>query len=343
MNTRQKILFLLLELSVPAVFAVTESERISALEKRVESLEALEKHVETLEATLNSLEPQLVARYGLKRNCVTPSVINGEALCIHKIKPGVRCSAVCNPGYIGTPGKTDSHCKDDGFWTVDLQCEIPLVLVSGGNVDQSNNGDSGVELLSFYPSKGCDRNISDMPLAGGSHRSLHNMIFVPPQKVLACNGMTGKHEATCDEWNVESDRWKHYAYPNKGCDHSWLCGRHHTDEEKGRYAAEGMHVGRRILIMGGMVYDGEGHTPSNKVRDQIIEDSDFDNLAGLSKSRAFFCAVKVKEGGFLEIGGLGTSQKGNVVLRGSHYRKIGFYGIGGLDEISKVTDMSTPR
>ena len=58
-------------------------------------------------------------------------------------------------GFIGTPGKDVTLCKEDGGWTMDLQCEIPLVLLSGGTVDANNGGDSGVELLSLYPSKGC--------------------------------------------------------------------------------------------------------------------------------------------------------------------------------------------
>ena len=206
MKAKEKIFVLLLGLSLKSVLAITDSQKISALEKRVESLEA----------TLDALEPLFVARYGLIRNCLVPTVPNGEAQCAEKLKPGARCSVVCNPGYIATPGKDDTSCKEDGFWTVDLQCEIPLVIVSGGTVDQTNGGDSGVELISFYPSKGCDRNIADMPLAGGSSRTLHSLVFVPPQRVLACNGMTSKNEATCDALNVRDNTWKHQSYPNKG-------------------------------------------------------------------------------------------------------------------------------
>ena len=75
-------------------------------------------------------------------------------------------------------------------------------------MDHGNSGDSGVEVLSFYPSSGCDRDISDMPLAEGSARSLHNLVYVPKERVLACNGMTSKNEATCDAWSIVNNTWK---------------------------------------------------------------------------------------------------------------------------------------
>merc|ERR1711892_1019605 len=180
--------------------------------------------------TLSNFEPLFVARYGLIRNCLTPIVPNGEANCDEKLRPGAKCSLVCNPGFIATPDKDVTRCKNDGY--------------------------SGGELLSFYPSKGCDRNIADMPLAGGSSRTLHNLVFVPPQRVLACNGMTSKNEATCDALNVRDNTWKHQSYPNKGsklmgnfCDNDFggrsgsFGGDCFWDRSKGRYASESLHVG----------------------------------------------------------------------------------------------------
>jgi len=354
MKTRGRVFFLLLGLSVQTKFAVSESDRVSALEKRVEYLEA----------TLSGLEPLFVARYGLIRNCLTPIVPNGEANCDEKLKPGAKCSLVCNPGFIATPDKDVTRCKKDGFWTVDMQCEIPLVLVSGGTVDQSNDGDSSVELLSFYPSKGCDRNISDMPLAGGSSRSLHNLVYVPPQQVLACNGMTSENEATCDEWSVGNNNWTHHSYPNKAnsmedrlCDTSSmppLTCKNNKDRKKGRYAAQSLHVGGETLIVGGMVYDDSAHDPSGSVRELTTIFSNYwMNRDDLSNNRAFFCTAKVKEAGFLSIGGLGNvgnigkigtiENKGNVVQKSVQLRLVGFGGRGGLNRISKFTDMSTPR
>ena len=42
----------------------------------------------------------------------------------------------------------------------------------------------------------------------------------------------------------------------------------------------------------------------------------------MDKKRAFFCAVKVKELGWLSIGGLGHRQKGNVVEESLEYTQI---------------------
>eukprot|EP00092_Neocalanus_flemingeri_P008993 GFUD01009677.1.p1 GENE.GFUD01009677.1~~GFUD01009677.1.p1 ORF type:complete len:515 (+),score=81.44 GFUD01009677.1:118-1662(+) len=376
MKFKIRIFVFLLWISVQGVVGVTDSDRISALEKRVESLEALEKHVESLEATLNAIEPLFVARYGLIRNCLTPIVPHGEAQCEEKkkdwmtkdaqsITPGSKCSVVCNPGYIATPSKDVTHCKEDGFWTVDLQCEIPLVLLSGGVVDQSNNGDSGVELLSFYPtttSGGCDRNIADMPLAAGSPRSFHNLIYVPPQRVLACNGMTSEHEATCDALTLENNStWKHHSYPNKpSSSEASMCSSGKTRGsfsnydckyiEKGRYGAQSLHVGRTgVVTVGGMVYDSQGHDPTASVRDLYDSGSGssyniwWNDRKDLEKKRAFFCLVKVKEGGFLATGGLGRDRTGNKVEQTAEYRQIGLGRIGGLTSIPKISDMIAPR
>ena len=44
---------------------------------------------------------------------------------------------------------------------------------------------------------------------------------------------------------------------------------------------------------------------------------------GMDKKREFFCAVKVKELGWLSIGGLGHRQKGTVVEDSLEYTQIG--------------------
>eukprot|EP00092_Neocalanus_flemingeri_P098524 GFUD01125649.1.p1 GENE.GFUD01125649.1~~GFUD01125649.1.p1 ORF type:complete len:469 (+),score=91.01 GFUD01125649.1:119-1525(+) len=342
MKIKAKILVFILGFS-SHVYAEPESDRISALEK----------HVDYLEATLNDLEPLFVSRYGLIRNCMTPTVLNGKAQCDEKLKPGAKCSAVCNPGYIGTPGKVVTSCKEDGFWTDDLQCEIPLLLVSGGTVDQTNNGNSGVELLSFYPSNGCEMKITDMPLAGGSPRTLHNLVYVPPRQVLACNGMTTKNEASCDSWSLNNNTWKNHSYPNKGnrltemsCGlqyESIMC-KDNKDRKKGRYAAESLHVGGETVIVGGMVYDSSGHDPSGSVRQLSNLFSDYwAKKNNLKKKRAFFCWVKVQEAGFLAIGGLGHDKTQNIVEKTMEYKRVGYGNFLGLNSISKLTPMGTPR
>ena len=336
------LLLYILVFSVHSVLSLTDGEKFSALEKRVADLEK----------TLSSLEPLFVERYGLIRHCTTPVVQHGEANCPDKLDPGAKCSLVCNPGYIATPGKEGTQCQEDGFWTKELQCEIPLVMVAGG---AEGEGASRVELISMYPSTGCAKDIAEMPLIEGAPRSLHNLLYVPPERVLACNGMATKNEATCDALDISQNIWKHHSYPNKGdsmsdafCDIDSLSSRsshlctNNPDRKKGRYAAAGIHVGGETIIAGGMVYDGEGHEPSSAIR-KFGYDSwtslTFRGSEELRKERAFFCAVKVKESGFLSIGGLSQGHQGNVVEQSAEYRRVK----GGMKSIGAVSDMSIPR
>jgi hypothetical protein len=143
MKTIKMILLLVLVVSIKNVMSNSDADRIYKLEQRVE----------LLEGTLASLEPLFVARYGLIRQCEVPLVTNGEARCPDKIEPGEKCTLLCNPGYISTPGKDLTTCKEGGFWSAEMQCEIPLLLVSGGATDQ---GDVTSEMISFFPSLGCD-------------------------------------------------------------------------------------------------------------------------------------------------------------------------------------------
>jgi len=323
-------------LSVPSALSLSDREKISALEARVTALET----------TLSDLEPLLVSRYGLIRHCLVPEVHHGVADCPDQLGPGVSCTVVCDQGYIATPGKEVTICKEDGFWTQELQCEVPLVLVGGGA------GDSGVELLSFYPSQGCDKNIAELPLTESAARTLHTMVYVPPRTVLACNGMTG-NVATCDALDILNNTWQHHSHPNKGskaadalCEISpsmYSC-RKNPDRKKGRYASESLHVGGKTIILGGMVYDDNGHEPSDSVR-RLGKDGLGINWASLGrnmeKKRAFFCAVKVRESAFLAIGGLGQGQdgQGNVVEQSVEYRGIK----RGEKKMTKAADMSIPR
>ena len=331
--------------SVKTIVGLTDGEKIFALEKRVEDLEK----------TLSGLETLFVERYGLIRRCTTPVVQHGEVDCPDKLDPGAWCSVVCNPGYIVTPGQGATQCQEGGFWTKELQCEIPLVMVAGG---AESDGASGVELISLYPSTGCDKDIADMPLIEAAPRSLHNLIYVPPEKVLACNGMTTKNQATCDALDISGNSWKLHSYPNMGdsmtdafCSlgslddftRKHMCSSSKTndpDRKKGRYAAAGIHVGGEIIIAGGMVYDGKGHTPSNTIRQYGYDK--WGSMKGskkLKKRRAFFCTAKIKESGFLSVGGLSKGRQGNVVEQSAEYTRVG----GGVKSIGDVSDMSIPR
>jgi len=278
-------------------------------------------------------------------------VTNGEAICPEKIEPGEHCSLLCNPGYIATPGKTHTTCNDGGFWSAEMQCEIPLLLVSGGATDQ---GDVTSELVSFFPSKGCDLSIPDMPRS----RKMHNIVYRPgePGFVLACNGMTDDSLASCDAFDIKSSSWTHHSYPNKAsemintlCDTSSMppfqC-KDSPDRKKGRYAAQTIRVGDKTVIVGGMVYDNKGHDPSGSFRELTrgFGGPEWDGKKDISKRRAFFCSVNIKDGALVSIGGLGKDKKkNNIIQKSVDYRRVGFGGTPGLKWLSNFSDMRVPR
>jgi len=368
------LLLAFLGLYYEPVSGATDAEKLCVLEKKMDVLEPVgmkallptdSDRIAALETRMEALELLCIARSGMERHCLVPDVLNGEAHCPEKLPPGSKCSVVCNPGYIATPTKDTTSCKKDGFWTIDMECEIPLVIVSGGITDQGKGGDSSVEVLSLYPSKGCDRQIPNMPLADGSHRTLHNLIYLPKNGILACNGMTNKHKtkhhwdkpyyrASCDEWSLQTNTWKHNSYANQGTrgeenmcdDKKSYCN--HPNHKKGRYASEGLNLGGKAYLLGGMVYDDSGHDPSNSARSLWKTDisrvgSYWSTLRDkMVKKRSFFCAAKIKEGGALMIGGLGKNKDGTVVEKSVEIFSIG-WGIGGLKQIANVSDMNIPR
>jgi len=321
-------------------FGSPESDRIAELERKVKDLET----------ALNDLEPLFVARYGLTRHCLPPIVAHGEAKCDSKLSPGSECTLICDAGYIETPGKSAATCREGGVWSSELQCEVPLVLISGGSEESD---ESDMELLSFYPSTGCDISLSEPPFVDGKPRSLHNLLYVPPQNVLACNGMSGENVATCEQLNITSNTWKHHSKPNKGsaafdalCDidssvMSYRC-KLNPEKGKGRYAAEALYIDDQIIVAGGMVYDGHGHEPTNTVRHHDIDGlgSYWAKVGGgpMEKKRAFFCSAKVKNNGFLAIGGLGHDGKSNVVEQ-----SVELIRTDRSTEPSLKADMSLPR
>merc|ERR1719244_2359493 len=109
---------------------------------RGSTLLSLEKREEALEEALLTLEPKLEIRYGLTRHCEPPVVKNGKSHCPAVLKPGERCSITCTSGYINTPGKEQSWCQKGGTWSNSLECEIPLLIISGGSI---GNNDSSVD------------------------------------------------------------------------------------------------------------------------------------------------------------------------------------------------------
>jgi len=336
--------------------ALSDSERISALEKQVEKLKA----------SLDAIEPLLEARYGLIRHCEQPVVPNGQAMCSKILKPGTKCYLKCSPGYIATPGKRLTKCRTGGVWSAKLRCEIPLLLISGGTVDTRNTGYSGVESVTVHPSTGCDIKLPDMPLAGESHRSLHNLIYVSPNKLLACNGLTSEEEASCDSLDLFdlSNEWIHHSYPNQylnslhpiNCKNKLTrelnkdtCDKQEEQEKekkKGVYAAQSVNVGNNEVLAGGMSFDKSGHTPLKSVK-KLGGGTTFTywpKEQGMNNNRAFFCAVNIKDRGFLAIGGLSNDGNGNNVEKSVEYKNVGGSYFGDLNiHARNMADLNTPR
>jgi len=336
-----------------------DTDRIAALERRMEALELL-----------------CIARSGMERHCLMPDVPNGVVSCPKKMPPGSTCSVKCNAGYLPTPGKEAAICQEDGFWNKEMECEIPLVIISGGLIDQGS-GDSTMEVISFYPSQGCDKKLSSMPLIGGANRTLHNLFYLPKYgRLLACNGLTDHRKASCDELSLKTNGWMRSSYPHQGSANEMnMCSFttcDHDDKDKGRYAAQGAVIKGKAYIFGGMVYDYNGHNPTKTIRSIIEVDKSTTNRHSIikgdywsgrkrmEKPRAFFCTAEVEDG-LLMIGGLSKEKTKSVVEKSVEYTTkdnigSGHWVSGGYKKDSMIllpgtyktdskflSDMSIPR
>ena len=267
-------------------------------------------------------------------HCLPPALANGKANCPGKIIPGATCSVICNRGYIATPGKGRANCQRDGSWDHALQCEIPVVVIAGGigKVNGKTLVQRSGEILSLYPSQGCNITIRNMPKPYGTKRAFHNLIYTPGRgKLLVCNGITGLFRqyprASCDQYLFKAETWWRDSYPNEGMEKDYSCDFGHRpstcmnpDRRKGRYAAQAVVSDDIAYVVGGMLYDEAGHTPTRSsriyVETGVPHIKDYWNLARKQKqSRAFFCLVKVEEDGAFSIGGLGRIKNMNEVLK----------------------------
>ena len=112
------------------------------------------------------------------------------------------------------------------------------------------------------------------------------------------------------------------------------------DQRKGRYASEIITHwdSNRVVVVGGMVYDKNGHEPTKTSRQLFETDSKYTRhywreSSKLKHPRAFFCLVE-KDGGALAIGGLSKGKTGNVVLN-----SVELFG----EKNSNLSSMKTPR
>jgi len=290
---------------------------------RGSTLLSLEKRVEALEEALLTLEPKLETRYGLTRHCEPPVVKYGKAHCSDVLKPGARCSMTCTTGYIHTPGKEQTYCQKGGIWGNSLECEIPLLIVSGGSI---GNNDSSVETVPLHPGSGCDIKIPNMPLMHNTHRSLHNLLYVPETepKLLACNGFHNKTGSVCDVLNL------------KKVGQGWT---RHSTPYINTYAAQFLYIDRKPTILGGMKITGSLHKPINYIW-QYYSDRGWEREKEMGKSRGFFCAVKTRETGLLATGGLIHTRSGNEVDKYVEYISLKRNHYGG---VPYVPAMSSPR
>jgi len=307
-----------------------------------------EKEVENIiDKKLHSFEDLLVARYNLIRRCEKPAVGNGHSECSPgknakkegDLPPGSKCSVVCDVGYIATPGNHTTTCLEGGFWSHQLNCEVPVVLVSGGRVDSGNTETSTLELVSPLPSQGCDSYFFPNLPGNPDERKFHNLMYLSPtkKKILACNGLSPHPRTTCVSWTPGDASWKNDYDPSAGnnlvdmmrqLESRGYGGKKNPATEDfqlgtdplykplakvSRYASSSVKVGDKIMIVGGMV----NTKPKHKVVDMIlVQDNDKwahvkktgsrpEDAMRLSKPRAFFCIVRGfnNSNSFFSIGG----------------------------------------
>ena len=171
------------------------------------------------------------------------------------------------------------------------------------------------------------------------YSSLHNLLYLPDQRVLlVCNGLSEGSQASCHQWRPGNSSWQFHSHPNKP--HYLLqsmCGRRsgYGSQDcqlisKGRYAAQLVHRGGQpgdTFLIGGMVYDSEGHEATDSVRriNRISFGSNADwseSRRKLSKVRAFACAVTTGDGRIVVLGGHtqvgGDLERSAEILFGGH-------------------------
>jgi len=298
-------------------------------------IEELENRIDALEKMVRAMEPLFVKRYGLIRRCEVPVVEHGLAHCGDSkdiVMPGERCSLICNAGYIATPGRDSTTCQEGGHWSTNMQCEVPLVVIAGGQIGRGED-DLTVEVIDFEDRASCNIRIPDLPRRNESGRALHNLIYHPAkQEILACNGVSATHLAECDAWQMKfnNEPWRtRHSSVNKGSALDDAEDRvskrrgfkfrqpNNPESGYGRYAAESMTLNGRPTVIGGMVHNSSTHWPTKTIRSYMG-----DHWSGkkeyiprdkchMTISRAFFCAVKLQETGIVSIGGF--SYRNNIV------------------------------
>ena len=105
-----------------------------------------------------------------------------------------------------TPGRGEARCKEGGHWSLDLSCELPLLVVAGGVKEDNTEGNiNSVEVISPLESEGCNVSIPNMP----GTRALHSLIYdtVTSPGLLVCNSIGDTEKTTCDHWAPGAEAW----------------------------------------------------------------------------------------------------------------------------------------
>ena len=93
------------------------------------------------------------------------------------------------------------------------------------------------------------------------------------------------------------------------------------ERKKGVYAAQSVNVGGTTFIVGGMVYDKKGHDPTGIVKRLSAGLHQYwPKDVDLEKKRAFFCAVNVKERGYLAMEFLREKRKFDESIKRTLWR-----------------------
>jgi len=140
-------------------------------------------------------------------------------------------------------------------------------------------------------------------------------------------------------FSFKNDSWKRDSYPNEymdivdpSCDYGSITSITSfcmsPDRRKGRYAAKAVVSDDYAYVVGGMLYDNNGHAPTGSSR-FLVETNYENNYWSLGRkqkqSRAYFCLVKAEEDGAFLIGGLGKTKADNEVLKTMEFSILSMY------------------
>jgi len=296
---------------------------------QVQSL-SLEERLTNLEKVVSQLEESLVKDYGLIKRCRVPQVEHGEASCDYvDLKPGSKCKVICDAGWTPSPGKQLTRCQEGGEWDVALSCELPVLVIAGGlgkRKRELRDTQNNVEVISVYPSVGCDNQTVPDMLSGNGLRSLHNLAYNPETpELLVCNSISESGNPTCDSWAPGMTDWlPDHSSPHKEDElreiqkeliamtsSSSFYSHRMKDKEAdcGRYASSSLTISGTVVIAGGMIQCNHKHEVVGTIKMLQTdyygrrEKNYWKAIGEMKNKRSFFCTVDLKDSNVMAIGG----------------------------------------